>query len=296
MTEHNTTTKTSTLAMFDLTAPCDRYSLEEITSWCTTYCKRWCFQRERGVETGYEHFQCRISLISKKRLTTMITWMSNTMPAIHVSPTANATYYSGDEFYVMKEDTRIEGPWSDRTHIDLSSLPIRLRGEPTWRPWQQTVKSSIEQPPDDRTINVAIDTEGNNGKSFLTMWLMSRNIAERIPQQKDGRDIMRMVMNCPIRKCYFIDLPRATPNKDSHALYTAIEEIKNGYCYDDRYRFQRTIFEPPHIWVFTNEIPDSHLVSRDRWRLWTITNGRLIPYASKPIPMIGNGVFLNIIR
>lgn len=295
MSEHNNSGR-NTLCMFDLTAPCSTYTLDQLLHWCTSNCKRWCFQRERGADTGYEHFQCRISLRSKKRLATMITWMSNTMPGIHVSPTANATYYKGDEFYVMKEDTRIEGPWSDRTHVDISNLPTRLRATPNWRPWQQTVVSMIEQPPDDRTINVVVDTSGNNGKSFLTMWLMSRNLAERIPQQKDGRDIMRMIMNCPIRTCYFIDLPRATPNKDSNALYTAIEEIKNGYCYDDRYRFERQIFEPPHIWVFSNQIPDSNLVSRDRWRLWSISNNNLVPFVSKPVPTIGNGLFLNIIR
>jgi hypothetical protein len=37
------------------------------------------------------------------------------LPGAHVSATSNPTHHTGDEFYVMKEDTRIEGPWTDRS-------------------------------------------------------------------------------------------------------------------------------------------------------------------------------------
>lgn len=272
------TTRTSPLAMYDITIPCDRATLDEVRDFFRIYCKRWCFQQEQGAETGYLHYQCRISLISKKRVPTMITWLSELKPGWHVSPTSNPSFYTGNEFYVMKVDTRIDGPWSDREDINTTMIPTRLRAEPTWKPWQQTVIDMISVPPDDRVINVIVDTTGNNGKSFLTLWLMSRNKCERIPQQKDARDIMRMIMNLPKRTCYFIDLPRGTSHKDQNSVYAAIEEIKNGYCYDDRYCFKREIFEPPHVWVFTNELPQVHLLSRDRWCYWKIIDNRLQPY------------------
>lgn len=220
----------------------------------------------------------------------MITWMAANMPGIHVSPTANPTFYAGNEFYCMKEDTRVNGPWSDRNTVNLESIPRRLREEPTWKPWQAAVKQMIEQEPDDRTINIIYDPIGGEGKTFLTMWLMTRNLCERIPQQKDARDIMRMVMDTDTKRCYFIDLPRATSHKDQNAIFSAIEEIKNGYAYDDRYSFKRKIFEPPHIWVFTNQIPNVQMLSRDRWAYWNIVNGGLVPYS------ISNGaITLNIL-
>ena len=271
-------TRTSALAMYDLTIPHDRYTLDQVKDFMRTYCKRWCFQLESGSETGYQHYQCRISLISKKRLNNMITWMASTMTGVHVSATANPTFYAGNEFYVMKVDTRIDGPWTDRDDINVNTMPRRLRGEPTWKPWQQTVLHMCAQEPDDRVINVIVDTTGNNGKSFLTLWMMSRCMCERIPQQKDARDIMRMIMNLPKCTTYFIDLPRGTSHKDQNSTYAAIEEIKNGYCYDDRYHFKREIFEPPHIWVFTNQLPDASLLSRDRWHYWIILNDRLVPH------------------
>lgn len=277
MTEITGTNRTSPLAMYDLTVPCERYTLEQTMSWCRLFCKRWVFQEEEGSETGYKHFQCRISLITKKRFGNMITWMSANMPGVNVSPTSNPTFYSGNEFYCMKEDTRINGPWSDRNTINIDNIPKRLRNNPTWKPWQLTVKNMIEQEPDDRTINILYDPNGSQGKTFLTMWLMARNLCERIPPQKDARDIMRMVMDCDTKNCYFIDLPRATSHKDQHAIYSAIEEIKNGYAYDDRYTFKRKMFEPPHVWVFSNQIPDPNLLSRDRWCYWQIINNMLLP-------------------
>ena len=278
------TTRTNALAMYDLTAPCEKYTLDNMRDWMRTYCKRWCFQKESGAETGYVHYQCRISLISKKRLNNMITWMASTMTGVHVTATSNPTFYAGNEFYVMKEDTRIEGPWSDREDINMTKIPSRLRAEPTWRPWQKQVLDIAAEEPNDRTINVIYDCVGKKGKSFLTLWMMSRNMCERIPQQKDARDIMRMVMNLPKRKTYFIDLPRGTSHRDQHTIYAAIEEIKNGYCYDDRYSFKREMFEPPHVFVFTNSYPDLSLLSRDRWVFWQIINNELKPCGTTSEP------------
>lgn len=262
--------KTSPLAMYDLTAPASEYTTDQLKDWCRTYCKRWCFQLEEGSETGYRHYQMRISLISKKRLSTMISWMSTTMRTVHVSATSNPTYYAGNEFYVMKVDTRIDGPWDDRNDINLSTIPTRLRKEPEWRPWQRAVLDMIAVPPDDRTINVIVDFTGGCGKTILSMYLLAHQKAQRIPIQKEPRDIMRMIMDCPKRPCYFIDLPRATSGANQHAMYSAIEEIKNGYCYDDRYHFRQELFEPPHVWIFTNQVPNTAHLSKDRWVFWTI--------------------------
>lgn len=270
---------TSPLAMYDLTIPSQRYNLDQVTTFCRTYCKRWCFQLEQGNNTNYNHYQARISLISKKRNDTMINWISKDYPGFHVTPTSNPTYYTGNEFYVMKIDTRIDGPWSDRTDINITTFPKRLKNTPMWFPWQQTILDIINTEPDDRIVNVILDRKGNQGKTFLTLWLECRNQSIRIPEQKDARDIMRMVMSQPISRCYFIDLPRAVNNQQRISTYAAIEEIKNGYCYDDRYHFKKLLFDPPHIWVFSNTTPDPEQLSKDRWRYWEITDDRrIIPY------------------
>lgn len=265
------TTRTNPIAVYDLTIPCEKFTFDQVTTWMTTYCKKWCFQKEKGTETGYLHYQCRVSMITKRRYDTMIKFVVDTLSGANVSPTSGTAAKAGDEFYVTKEDTRVEGPWNDREWKTTHNIPKRLRGDPEWYPWQQSVLDIVKTDPDDRTINVIVDTCGNQGKSFLSLWMMSRSMCERIPQQKDARDIMRMVMNMPKRQCYFIDLPRGTSHKDQNSTYAAIEEIKNGYAYDDRYSFKRELFDPPHIFVFTNQLPDEHLLSRDRWKYWTIS-------------------------
>lgn len=253
----------------------------DICKWMFTYCKRWCFQLERGAETGYRHYQCRISLISKKRVVNMKEFLNSTgLPRAHFSPTSNPSFYSGNEFYVMKEDTKIEGPWSDRITVNESDIPSRLQSStPAWRPWQQHVIDICHEVPDDRTINVIFCKDGKKGKTFLSMWMKAHKRAQRIPPQKEARDIMRLVMCLPITKVYFIDLPRASSTQIQKAMYSAIEEIKNGYCYDDRYAFKDKMFDPPHVWVFTNVLPDKSLLSEDRWAFWTISDAQhLIPY------------------
>lgn len=268
--------KTNPLAMFDITIPCEYYSTEDVLQWMREHCKRWAFQQERGDETGYLHFQCRISLHSKKRLGQMIKWIHENNSTWHVSATSNPSYYTGNEFYVMKIDTRVDGPWTDREDVDPAKFPKRLRQEPVWKPWQKSLLDKLEEEPDDRTVNLLIDKSGKQGKTLLSLYLMTRNKSVRIPVQKEAKDIMRIVMDLPKRKSYFIDLPRADNKKNQKAIYGAIEEIKNGFAYDDRYHYRSEIFEPPHMWVFTNHVPDIELLSGDRWIYWTILNNQLI--------------------
>lgn len=296
-------TITNALASYDITIPCERNTLESVLGFFRTHCKRWCFQQERGELNGFLHYQCRCSLRIKKRFNTMSTWIKNLLPGAHALPTSNPVFYTGDQFYVMKEETRINGPWSNKDDVNPADMPRRLRSELNWFPWQRAVLDIINKDPDDRIVNVIIDTFGNNGKSTFSMWLKAHKKAHRIPVQKDARDIMRLVMNQSKLSCYMIDLPRSTSSMAQNAIYGAIEEIKNGYAYDDRYHFQDELFEPPHVWIFTNVLPDQSLLSRDRWRFWTITHDkRLVPYSSITtcslnIPIIPTQYLtLNIIR
>lgn len=278
--------RTNPIAMYDLTINAEQFTLDQVKDWMRKYAKRWCFQKEEGSATGYIHYQCRISLISKKRLDCMIKWISETCRGWHVSATSNPTMFAGNEFYCMKEDTRIDGPWIDRDDINLDQIPKRLRNDNMeWRPFQQTIINMVKEEADDRTCDVLVNFAGKIGKTFMCLWMMARNQCERIPQQKDARDIMRMVMDLPKRKCYFFDLPRATSGKDQGATFAAIEEIKNGYAYDDRYHFKRELFEPPHVWVFMNNRPNTNLLSADKWRLWTV-NEKLELVPLKDIPTL----------
>lgn len=68
------------------------------------YCKNYAFQLEKG-ETGYIHYQGRISLKIKSRV-------GPPLFNAHWTPTSNEN--KSNNFYVIKSDTRILGPWTDK--------------------------------------------------------------------------------------------------------------------------------------------------------------------------------------
>lgn len=230
-------------------------------------CKRWCFQLERGEETGYVHFQGRVSLVAKRR--THPTWL----PGAHWSVTSSAA--RAEEFYVMKEDTRIAGPWSDRDapppfiDDDVRDAMAHLY------PWQQEVLDSFARR-EFRYVNVIVDIIGNNGKSTLKDVARFRNVAQTLTYMTDAKDIMRQVMGKPKSPGYIIDLPRAVPKGHLNQLYAAIETLKDGHAWDDRYKWREEHFAKPVVWVFTNVKPQVELLSADRWRFWTIEADRTL--------------------
>lgn len=259
---------TNQLYCWDFTIPYDNEEPEELLQYFRTICSKGAFQLEQGESSGYKHWQGRISFNKKQRIKQAIELLSKWNPP-HVSPTTTENKNNFD--YVTKERTKIGGPWFIHDNNDQNYIQLRFRGNIVWKSWQETVINMIMKTPDDRHINVIIDNEGNKGKSFLTMYLASFKMARNVPQMKDHRDILRLVMDMPESPCYIFDLPRATSKNDQHSIYSAIEQIKNGYAYDDRYNYKEKFFEPPHIFVFTNQEPDTSLLSNDRWVFWTIS-------------------------
>lgn len=267
-----------------------------LKSWCNEYCKKWTFQLEKGEETGKLHFQGRVSLKTKTRLSTMI----RQHLGFHWSITSNNC--KNDVFYVCKDETRILGPWSDK---DVAPKVLPQHKVDKWFHFQQYIIDSIEAPMDTRTVNCVIDPEGNNGKSTLLGFLDHQRLACKIPFCNEFRDIMRLVMNKQTAfyeikrcyyKCFFIDIPRAMKQDKLQGMYSAIESLKDGYVYDDRYSFKDMHFESPVVWVFMNTKPNVNYLSKDRWKFWSINDQHeLVPYETNTgikIPINMNGIII----
>lgn len=244
--------------VWDFTCPESGMSLSQIKEFCKEFCKKWCFQKEQG-ETGYIHWQGRISLKQKSRnpphLCNGWRW----------SLTSKENY--DNFYYTEKNNTRIEGPWKD-TDEEIY-IPRQIREIKELYPWQKSVIKKLGRW-DTRHINLLYDQAGNNGKSILKGWCRAYSLARPIPFCNDFRDVLRMVMDMPESKAYIIDMPRAIKKDQLFQFYSAIESIKDGYVYDDRYAFKERYFDCPEIWVFTNKIPDLDYLSLDRWYLWKI--------------------------
>lgn len=168
-------------------------------------------------------------------------------------------------------DLVMEGQWDkvidyckkegNYTHKQEKIPEVYANEHPVWRSWQKKV---LDYPNDDRKVICVVDERGNVGKTFLAMWHCVRHKAVYIPVMRGYQDIIRMVYASPA-KMYFVDLPRALTRKQQKDIYAAAETIKNGYAYDDRYEWKFRYFNAPKIVIFTNVMPDSELLSPDRW-------------------------------
>ncbi len=235
------------------------YSAEDLRKILSDSCKKYCFQLE-DAGSG-PHWQGRISLKAKSRLSGV-----NKILTAHWSVTSGEN--RDNNFYACKEDTRVCGPFKDDDILDIP-LPRQLACIETWRPWQQSVIDSADVF-DTRSINVVVDLKGNIGKSSLALYLTCLRKSCYVPFIREFRDLMRMVMDMPKLGMYMVDLPRALKKEHLREMWSAIETIKSGYAFDDRYNFKFAVFDSPVIWIFTNEVPDLSYQSEDRWRLWEV--------------------------
>lgn len=248
----------------DQYSPGDEKSLKDLLI-CNT--KKFAFQLECGEKSEYLHWQGRISLKIKKRLTGLKTLFNDTiLDKCHWSPTSAPNM--GNVFYTTKEDTRIAGPWQDTDEIIYIPRQIRDMGE--LRPFQQHIVDSANTW-DTRTINVLYCPNGNIGKSLLVGYCRAHKVGRALPPVNDHKDLLRMVCDLPTSNMYLFDMPRCMNKDRLYGFYSAVETIKDGYAYDDRYSFREKVFDCPIIWIFTNTMPNTSLLSKDRWKIWGVT-------------------------
>lgn len=260
-------------AMWDFRMNEDSISKDDLLTLLKKYCKKYVFQLEQGETTGYKHYQGRISLIKKHRKTEILKFFTPN----YLEPSVNATFYAGDMFYVMKDETRLDGPWDERSEKKIY-IPRQIREIQSLKPWQQSIIDDSKVW-NTRTINLLYDDQGNIGKSIIKTYIGVHQIGRSLPFTNDYKDMLRMVMDTEKKPLYIIDIPRALKKEHMFNFFSAIETLKDGYAYDDRYSFKEEYFDCPNIWVFTNVIPDLQLLSKDRWKFWQVNPlGILVKY------------------
>jgi hypothetical protein len=234
------------------------------------FCKEGEFQKEISADTEYKHYQGRVSLKSKLTLSQLVKATPVSLKGIHWSPTSNS--HTEDMDYVSKEYTRCDGPWN-LANDEPDYIPRQIREISNLYSWQEQIIEKIKVW-DTRSINLLYCQHGNIGKSTLVGYVRAYKLGRALPPVNDYKDMMRMVCDTPTAKAYFIDMPRALKKDKLYGFYTAIESLKDGYAYDDRYTFKEKIFDCPNIWIFSNTLPDRELLSQDRWKIWVVDNSK----------------------
>lgn len=232
--------------------------------------KKWSFQREQAAG-GNPHYQGRVSLHKKKRLAELRALLRDTnLTTAHWSPSSTN---SGASFsYVTKLDTRIAGPWHDTDEVpEVFVMPDDIAEIEKLRPWQQRIVTwATHHKWERRKIVTVVDLVGGVGKTTLKRWLQChhREHVQILPPLSDAKDMAQFIMSTrrDTTRCYVIDIPRAcTDAKVLARLYGALETIKDGSCYDTRYKGREMVFTPPRVLVFTNTTPELKWMSKDRW-------------------------------
>jgi len=265
--------------VWDFTLYNDEIEFEAIIKVFKTVSKKWCFQREKCPKTGKLHWQGRINLNERVRFNgARNVFMGNELGTPHLTITSNKN--KTNMFYVMKPETRVDGPWNEKWVPVYIPKQYRQTENELWS-FQKSVLDSCRTEAG-REINVIIDTCGNKGKSHIIDWMECRGLCIKLDAlSKDPEKIMQeaysQVKNEGTVIC--VDFPRAANQDHVGYYYATLEVMKSGRFNDKRYG-DRPVkrVDTPVMWIMCNVKPDVNLLTPDRWKLWKIQNKELVVY------------------
>lgn len=244
---------------------------------------KWIFQLEMTInEDGIEnpHYQAYIHTEEKTRETALAKIFNDGQFSGCQVSRSSTNGINALKNYCMKQDSRIAGPWADEEQYLGSDLPSFLL------PWQQQVKDWVDKPPNNRTINWICDPNGNMGKSIFCKYMDFYHGGLKLTYG-NARDLLNLVCKMPNLNLYMFDLTRTKPVLFADTdMYSAMEDIKNGYIINTKYETDRVLMNPPHMVCFANELPKTHLLTGDRWRVWIFDSNdkksaKLVPFTKK---------------
>lgn len=235
------------------------------------------FQLEEGAN-GRRHFQCNLRLKEKMSQTELRKSLKSILRDFYGQGclTLRVTHDTKKaDFYCMKDETRVEGPWLFPDDVYIGQDLIKK-----FYPWQKSLYSTLMEAPDDRKIPLVCDKTGNKGKSVFAKTLGYRNGACVIPLGLTSAQMKSAIVSAGPKKIYILDLPRN--NKSYQEIFDTIEELKRGFvisCFHGK--LKELYMSRPHVVCFTNEFPELSLLSFDMWDLYQISSDKELERVDK---------------
>ena len=269
-----------------------------LEEWFSNMSKNYVFQLEQGKNEWNLHFQCRIRLKKKVRCQQLAKDIGKHLDEvfesekdyfskwIRSSPTSNACR---DFKYVMKDESRISGPWSDK-HLSDLELSDMIHVDRLYH-WQKYLFDNVltkgrrnEYNSDGRKIIFLVDRLGSAGKSELVRTLMTqRNDVQYVPSCGTASQFKNGLAEAGAFRNYVLDLPRVKPRMEQLSdLASTLEDISNGFISGVMYgKVKHLIMNRPNIVVSGNWFFPRHLLSKDRfiymdpaqWRQFELEHG-----------------------
>lgn len=244
------------------------------------------FQLEKA---SHYHYQCIVKLKRKDRtrpaaLEKRFKPLQNKrkdVGGVGVKPASTSGIEDLRSYCMKQDETYVKGPWTQRfvyTGQDLAIMEEPLA-------WHKQLLAMLAQEPNRRTIVWVTNLSGDVGKTVLCKWLRMEGRALRIPMGT-ATQLKTSCIAKGAHRCYTIDFPRTLGYNEKVAdCFSAIEEIKNGWVESAMYgKVQELMMMPPHVFCFANWYPDVRLVSKDRWKIYTVETleSRMVPYVYFP--------------
>ncbi len=253
----------------------NNYSQKDIDTLNTWFKGRkhmeYIFQEEIG-ENGTPHLQGAFKCKNAINFDTL----KNLFPKAHWE---KVIHWPSAVEYCNKDDTRKEGtkPYYDIKNERLvrKDTPDPLKGATLYK-WQIKLLRHIKGKPHPRKVIWIFDYEGKAGKTTLAKHLM-------ITQPKDTLYFMGKSADCKFALSKFIEKHKQvntvifgfSRQVENFVSYQAIEEVKDGLCFNTKFESCSIVFDIPHVIIFANFPPDKSKLSADRWSIRQIKNGSL---------------------
>lgn len=208
-------------------------------------CKKYYFGKEKCPTTGKTHLQGFMQMLKKTRISEFKKYDN-----CHIEPTRGSE--DQNEEYCGKDGEVTKWGYPK---------PIKIINK--LYPWQKEIEDLSFTEPDGRHIYWYTDPIGGKGKSSFCKYMVVKNNALVIQGGKLS-DVVNIIYNSDMDRIntVIIDVPRNNGNKIS---YNAVECILNGMITNTKFETGVKIFNPPHVIVFSNFMPEKEKLSLDRW-------------------------------
>jgi len=166
----------------------------------------------------------------------------------------------------------------DALKLYLKQRPTRDMTQVELRPWQQEL-SKILSIPSDREVVWVQGIKGNEGKTWYqdhiaTLYGHARVV--RLDLKLNSRNVLHVLSKRPLSTTdiFLFNERRAMNNETCN--YTILESIKDGLAVSSKYNSDLLHFKVPNtVVVFSNRVPNTKELSKDRWKIFRITKDDL---------------------
>ncbi len=149
-----------------------------------------------------------------------------------------------------------------RRNTSRITRPIDGVEDHALRPWQETLRKKLEEPPGDREVIFVVDYVGNQGKTWFAKWHCANNDTSQFMTPGKVADMAYELSED--KKVLFINVTR---QKTETFQYSFVESVKDGMVFSPKYESRMKRLSKMHVVVLMNQDPDTTLMSQDRFNI-----------------------------